>query len=183
MQVRIYTRQCLIWPIEQISIPDFSGTVKDLLAREVRDFAPDKLSVSIYVDGKKAGHVYDAACGGCYNYDYDTTEYHNIVNEKIKEHYEKYPEIDMFKIYENPIDTIDMNNLPRQAYQDMFEPEDCFFSDLLNLALREKDYKKHVGNGYTVMVCIDFLRTKCPTPLPISFACTPAYDYNKDFAV
>lgn len=54
MQVRIYTRQCLIWPIEQISIPDFSGTVKDLLAREVRDFAPDKLSVSIYIDGKKA---------------------------------------------------------------------------------------------------------------------------------
>lgn len=54
MQVRIYTRQCLIWPIEQISIPDFSGTVKDLLAREVRDFAPDKLSVSIYTDGKKA---------------------------------------------------------------------------------------------------------------------------------
>ena len=47
MQVRIYTRQCLIWPIEQINIPDFSGTVKDLLAREVRDFAPDKLSVSI----------------------------------------------------------------------------------------------------------------------------------------
>lgn len=54
MQVRIYTRQCLIWPIEQINIPDFSGTVKDLLAREVRDFAPDKLSVSIYIDGKKA---------------------------------------------------------------------------------------------------------------------------------
>lgn len=54
MQVRIYTRQCLIWPIEQITIPDFSGTVKDLLAREVRDFAPDKLSVSIYIDGKKA---------------------------------------------------------------------------------------------------------------------------------
>ena len=54
MQVRIYTRQCLIWPIEQISIPDFSGTVKDLLAREVRDFAPDKLSVSIYTDGRKA---------------------------------------------------------------------------------------------------------------------------------
>ena len=54
MQVRIYTRQCLIWPIEQISIPDFSGTVKDLLAREVRDFAPDKLSVSIYIDGRKA---------------------------------------------------------------------------------------------------------------------------------
>lgn len=54
MQVRIYTRQCLIWPIEQIHIPDFSGTVKDLLAREVRDFAPDKLSVSIYTDGKKA---------------------------------------------------------------------------------------------------------------------------------
>lgn len=54
MQVRIYTRQCLIWPIEQIDIPDFSGTVKDLLAREVRDFAPDKLSVSIYIDGKKA---------------------------------------------------------------------------------------------------------------------------------
>lgn len=54
MQVRIYTRQCLIWPIEQISIPDFSGTVKNLLAREVRDFAPDKLSVSIYTDGKKA---------------------------------------------------------------------------------------------------------------------------------
>ena len=54
MQVRIYTRQCLIWPIEQINIPDFSGTVKDLLAREVRDFAPDKLSVSIYADGKKA---------------------------------------------------------------------------------------------------------------------------------
>lgn len=54
MHVRIYTRQCLIWPIEQISIPDFSGTVKDLLAREVRDFAPDKLSVSIYIDGKKA---------------------------------------------------------------------------------------------------------------------------------
>lgn len=54
MQVRIYTRQCLIWPIEQINIPDFSGTVKDLLAREVRDFAPDKLSVSIYTDGKKA---------------------------------------------------------------------------------------------------------------------------------
>ena len=54
MQVRIYTRQCLIWPIEQISIPDFSGTVKDLLAREVRDFAPDKLSASIYTDGKKA---------------------------------------------------------------------------------------------------------------------------------
>lgn len=54
MQVRIYTRQCLIWPIEQINIPDFSGTVKDLLAREVRDFAPDKLSVSIYTDGRKA---------------------------------------------------------------------------------------------------------------------------------
>lgn len=54
MQVKIYTRQCLIWPIEQIDIPDFSGTVKDLLAREVRDFAPDKLSVSIYIDGKKA---------------------------------------------------------------------------------------------------------------------------------
>ena len=54
MQVRIYTRQCLIYPIEQIHIPDFSGTVKDLLAREVRDFAPDKLSVSIYIDGKKA---------------------------------------------------------------------------------------------------------------------------------
>lgn len=54
MQVRIYTRQCLIWPIEQISIPDFSGNVKDLLAREVRDFAPDKLSVSIYIDGRKA---------------------------------------------------------------------------------------------------------------------------------
>ena len=54
MQVRIYTRQCLIWPIEQINIPDFSGTVRDLLAREVRDFAPDKLSVSIYIDGKKA---------------------------------------------------------------------------------------------------------------------------------
>lgn len=54
MQVRIYTRQCLIWPIEQISIPDFSGNVKDLLAREVRDFAPDKLSVSIYTDGRKA---------------------------------------------------------------------------------------------------------------------------------
>lgn len=54
MQVRIYTRQCLIWPIEQINIPDFFGTVKDLLAREVRDFAPDKLSVSIYIDGKKA---------------------------------------------------------------------------------------------------------------------------------
>lgn len=54
MQVRIYTRQCLIWPIEQIAIPDFSGTVKDLLAREVRDFAPDKLSVSIYTDGRKA---------------------------------------------------------------------------------------------------------------------------------
>ena len=54
MQVRIYTRQCLIWPIEQINIADFSGTVKDLLAREVRDFAPDKLSVSIYIDGKKA---------------------------------------------------------------------------------------------------------------------------------
>lgn len=54
MQVRIYTRQCLIWPIEQISIPDFSGTVKDLLTREVRDFAPDKLSVSIYTDGRKA---------------------------------------------------------------------------------------------------------------------------------
>ena len=54
MQVRIYTRQCLIWPIEQISIPDFSGTVKDLLVREVRDFAPDKLSVSIYTDGRKA---------------------------------------------------------------------------------------------------------------------------------
>ena len=54
MQVRIYTRQCLIWPIEQISIPDFSGTVKDFLAREVRDFAPDKLSVSIYTDGRKA---------------------------------------------------------------------------------------------------------------------------------
>lgn len=54
MQVRIYTRQCLIWPIEQINIPDFSGTVKDLLTREVRDFAPDKLSVSIYIDGKKA---------------------------------------------------------------------------------------------------------------------------------
>ena len=54
MHVRIYTRQCLIWPIEQINIPDFSGTVKDLLAREVRDFAPDKLSVSIYIDGKKA---------------------------------------------------------------------------------------------------------------------------------
>lgn len=54
MQVRIYTRQCLIWPIEQIDIPDFSGTVKDLLAREVRDFAPDKLSVSIYTDGRKA---------------------------------------------------------------------------------------------------------------------------------
>lgn len=54
MQVRIYTRQCLIWPIEQINIPDFSGTVKDLLAREVRDFAPDKLSASIYTDGRKA---------------------------------------------------------------------------------------------------------------------------------
>ena len=54
MLVKIYTRQCLIWPIEQISIPDFSGTVKDLLAREVRDFAPDKLSVSIYTDGRKA---------------------------------------------------------------------------------------------------------------------------------
>ena len=54
MQVRIYTRQCLIWPIEQINIPDFSGTVKDLLVHEVRDFAPDKLSVSIYIDGKKA---------------------------------------------------------------------------------------------------------------------------------
>ena len=54
MQVRIYSRQCLIWPIEQITIPEFSGTVKDLLAREVRDFAPDKLSVSIYTDGKKA---------------------------------------------------------------------------------------------------------------------------------
>ena len=54
MQVRIYTRQCLIWPIEQINIPDFSGTVKDLLAREVRDFAPDRLSVSIYTDGRKA---------------------------------------------------------------------------------------------------------------------------------
>ena len=54
MQVRIFTRQCLIWPIEQINIPDFSGTVKDLLAREVRDFAPDKLSVSIYTDGRKA---------------------------------------------------------------------------------------------------------------------------------
>lgn len=54
MQVRIYTRQCLIWPIEQIDIPDFSGTVKDLLAQEVRDFAPDKLSVSIYTDGRKA---------------------------------------------------------------------------------------------------------------------------------
>ena len=54
MQVRIYTRQCLIWPIEQINVPDFSGTVKDLLAREVRDFAPDKLSVSIYTDGRKA---------------------------------------------------------------------------------------------------------------------------------
>lgn len=54
MQVRIYTRQCLIWPIEQISIPDFSGTVKDLLTQEVRDFAPDKLSVSIYTDGRKA---------------------------------------------------------------------------------------------------------------------------------
>lgn len=54
MQVRIYSRQCLIWPIEQINIPDFSGTVKDLLAREVRDFAPDKLSVSIYTDGRKA---------------------------------------------------------------------------------------------------------------------------------
>lgn len=35
-----------------------------------------------------------------------------------------------------------MDNLPREAYQDMLEPEDCFFSDLLNLALREKDYKK-----------------------------------------
>lgn len=56
MQVRIYTRQCLIWPIEQLNIPDFSGTVKDLLAREVRDFAPDKLSVSIYIDGKKADY-------------------------------------------------------------------------------------------------------------------------------
>lgn len=54
MQVRIYTRQCLIWPIEQINIPDFSGTVKDLLTQEVRDFAPDKLSVSIYTDGRKA---------------------------------------------------------------------------------------------------------------------------------
>lgn len=54
MQVRIYSRQCLIWPIEQITIPEFSGTVKDLLAREVRDFAPDKLSVSIYTDGRKA---------------------------------------------------------------------------------------------------------------------------------
>ena len=54
MQVRIYTRQCLIWPIEQINIPDFSGTVKDLLTREVRDCAPDKLSVSIYTDGRKA---------------------------------------------------------------------------------------------------------------------------------
>ena len=54
MQVRIYSRQCLIWPIEQINIPEFSGTVKDLLTREVRDFAPDKLSVSIYIDGRKA---------------------------------------------------------------------------------------------------------------------------------
>lgn len=138
-------------------------------------------SANIYVDGKKAGHVSDAAYGGCYNYDYDDTEHHNIVKEKIKEHYEKYPEIDTLKIYETPIDTIDMNNLPRQAYQDMFEPDDCFFSDLLNLALREKDYKKNVKKGYTVMVCIDFLQTKCPTPLPISFACTPTYDYNKDF--
>lgn len=62
MQVRIYTRQCLIWPIEQINIPDFSGTVKDLLAREVRDFAPDKLSVSIYIDGRKAD--YDTQLAG-----------------------------------------------------------------------------------------------------------------------
>ena len=61
MQVRIYTRQCLIWPIEQI-YTNGTGTVKSLLQQEVRDFAPDKLSLSIYADGKKAD--YDTQLAG-----------------------------------------------------------------------------------------------------------------------
>lgn len=61
MQVRIYTRQCLIWPIEQIYTSG-TGTVRSLLQQEVRDFAPDKLSLSIYADGKKAD--YDTQLAG-----------------------------------------------------------------------------------------------------------------------
>ena len=138
-------------------------------------------SANIYVDGKKVGYVSDAAYGGCYDYDYDSQEGHTAVKEKIKQYYEKYPAVDTLKVYETPVDKIDMGNLPREAYQDMLEPEDCFFSDLLNLALREKDYKKNAKKGYTVMVYIDFLHAKCPTPLPISFSCGPTYDYNEDF--
>lgn len=61
MQVRIYTRQCLIWPIEQI-YTNGAGTVRSLLQQEVQDFAPDKLSLSIYADGKKAD--YDTQLAG-----------------------------------------------------------------------------------------------------------------------
>lgn len=138
-------------------------------------------SANIYLDNKKVGHVHDSAYGGCYDYDYDTKEGQEAVKEKIKEHYEKHPTVDTFKIYDMQIDEIDMDNLPRKSYEDMFEPEDEFFSELLHLTLQEKDYKKNAKKGYTVMVYIDFLRAKCPTPLPISIACIADYDYTKDF--
>lgn len=139
-------------------------------------------TANIYLDGKKVGEVFDTADGGCYNYSYCDNEKKQKVIERIKEHFEKHPPVDTFKVYSTPIENIDMGNLPREAYSDMLEPDDCFFSELYVLNLREKDYKKNCKKGYPVLVFIDFLHAKgSPRPLPTTFSCVPEYDYIQRF--
>lgn len=122
-------------------------------------------SANIYMDGKSVGSVLDSAYGGCYDYNYNSKDLETVVSERIKDYYTEHPAVNTLKIFTMKVEDFGTKNLPVDVYEDILEPEDRFFFDLLMLTKTEKSFKKAQKKGGFIVILDYYSLRSVPTPL------------------
>lgn len=116
---------------------------------------------NLCIDGKKAGTVADYGDGGCMDINLDGREVSEILNERRKKYFEKFP------VSNEPFKVICDNTGIETKMDNPFENNETFISDIYDLYEKEKFFKKNFKKGFSVMVTTDYpINVEGPTPVP-----------------